>query len=96
MSPTWENTTRRHGTQSGYLLHQQLDEDPCGACYQAKAEYDRRWRAAPDKARRSRLLAKAQGRAAVKMRALYPKVWQALYEEAKQELAEEGQTIYDD
>lgn len=83
--------TQRCGTTSGYSRHRWADEKPCDACAAAKAEYDRRLRSAPEATRRSRLNARAQGRALARLRRLYPDVYAALYEEEKVRLwREEG------
>ena len=77
---TFENSLTRHGTTSGWALHQKRKEKPCDACVRAKQEYDKRLRSAPNKARLNRLYARAQGRAYSDLKRLHPAEYQALYE----------------
>ena len=53
----------RCGTPSGYSRHQALSERPCDACVAAKALYDARYHASPERARRNRINARAQAKA---------------------------------
>ena len=71
----------RCGTTSGYSTHQRAGEKPCDACARAKREYDARWRSAPERTRKNRLAAKAQARAAARLREIHPEQWRALYSE---------------
>lgn len=70
----------RCGTPSGWSRHKLDDEKPCDACALAKARYDKRSRAAPDKVRVARLRTRAQGRALGALRANYPDEYQRLYQ----------------
>jgi hypothetical protein len=74
----------RCGTLSGFRRHQRLNEKPCDACTHAKQVYDQRWRSAPERTRKNRLHARAQGAAKTLLRQLYPDAYRALY---RQELA---------
>ena len=74
---------RRHGTYSGWRRHQELRERPCDACYAAKQAYDRRYRAAPERTRVSRLHAAAQSVALRRLAALYPDLYREFYIEEK-------------
>jgi len=85
-SRSWKTTKTRHGTHSGWALHQELNERPCDPCYQAKATYDRRRKDAPEVTRRSRVSAKAQQRAYGELARLYPDVYRALYQQHKADL----------
>jgi hypothetical protein len=93
-----QTTTRaaaaRCGTTGGYKRHQRNGEAPCNACVRAKAEYDVRWRNAPDDTRRIlRLRARAQGRAETWLRQNHPGEYRQLYEAALAEVfAEHGVT----
>lgn len=69
----------RCGTTNGWALHQGRGEKPCDACASAKAEYDRRWRAAPERTRINRLHAKAQGRALRALAKAHPDEYRVLY-----------------
>jgi len=77
----WEETTIRHGTNSGYSLHGRLGERPCDACYRAKQQYDKRWRSISSRTIQSRIAARAQGRAATRLRHMFPDIWAVLYQE---------------
>jgi len=83
---TWASTSRRHGTQSGWNLHQQLNEKPCDACYAAKAKYDKRRLDVPIHALKNRLHATAQGRATAQLRNMHPDDWKRLYADANAQL----------
>lgn len=87
---TFENSLTRHGTTSGWALHQKREERPCDACVRAKREYDQRLRSAPEKARENRLRARAQGRAESDLRRLHPAEYQALYEAHLSDLKREA------
>lgn len=71
----------RHGTHAGWAAHQRSGERPCDPCWQAKSEYDKRRREAPEYVRRGRLAAKAQGRALRRLKNMHPAIYQALYAE---------------
>lgn len=73
----------RCGTAAGYTAHQNRSEKPCDACVRAKAEYDHRWRAAPEQQRRSRLNALAQRKAYSTLAHRYPDEYAALYAQFK-------------
>ena len=60
MSGTFANSKIRHGTASGYRKHQELGEWPCDACSRAKQSYDKEWRSAPERVKKSRRSAAAQ------------------------------------
>lgn len=87
-----------HGTYGGYREHQRHGENPCAACTAAKAAYDQRWRAAPERTRQNRLYARAQGRALRALARENPGRYRQLYEaalaeviaEAEQEKGEQG------
>jgi len=80
----------RCGTLSGWRRHQRADERPCDACAAAKAAYDKRWRAAPERKRRDRLKARAQGRALLRLSHHHPSEYRAMYYEALDELEAEA------
>ena len=80
----------RCGTPSGFSAHQRHGERPCPACYSAKQEYDKRWRSAPERARSSRLNARAEGRAKTRLASMYPTLYAALYAEEKARLEDEA------
>lgn len=86
----WTNTKIRHGTQSGWSLHQKLGENPCDACYRAKQQYDKRFRLAPAKTRQSRLNARAQAKAHSELSARHPDEYAELYLRYKQQISEEA------
>lgn len=79
----------RHGTPSGALWHARRGEDPCDACRAAKAEYDRQWRAAPEKVQRNRLHAGAQRRALKALKDAHPEEYRRLYLAFKENLLRE-------
>lgn len=79
---TFSNSKTRHGTPSGYRLHQILGERPCDACVRAKQEYDRRRLQASDLQLKNRMRARAQNRAKTRLVHLYPDEYLALYREA--------------
>lgn len=80
------DSTTRHGTPSGFKKHQDLGEGPCAACYAAKATYDKRRLAAPDKKRRNRLSAAAQMQAYRSLAHKYPDEYRETYRAIKAEL----------
>jgi len=69
----------RHGTPSGAARHASVGEEPCDACRAAKAEYDRDWRAAPERTKRNRLHAKAQALALKSLRHNHPDEYREFY-----------------
>jgi hypothetical protein len=79
----------RHGTPSGYNAHRRTGEQPCDACARAKSDYDKRRSTTPDRVRRGRLAAAAQGRAKTRLVALYPELYRALYLDEKARLMAE-------
>lgn len=79
----------RCGTPSGYNKHQENDEKPCDACALAKKEYDQRWKAAPDRVKKSRLYAKAQNRALKDLRHAHLEEYEVLYEMHRNRIKEE-------
>lgn len=79
----------RCGTHSAWKRHQNRNEVPCPACKAAKAEYDKRWRAAPERTRISRMHAKAQARALKALKDQHADEYRALYVRSKAELASE-------
>lgn len=85
----WTTTTVRHGTNSGFSLHQDLGEDPCNACYTAKQVYDAQRRSAPFERVNARLHATAQGRASQRLRRLHPEEYKWFYDDEKKKLLEE-------
>jgi hypothetical protein len=87
-------TKRRHGTPSGYNLHQELGQDPCAACYEAKQQYDKRAREAPEKVVRSRLKAQAQRRALYRIKDHFPDLYYQFYEEEKARVYRENGLAY--
>lgn len=89
MTVTWATTTRRHGTHSGWSLHQRLGERPCDACLRAKQAYDARWRAAPERQRRNRASAKAQRLAYAELAHMFPELYRRLYDEYRTQIDEE-------
>lgn len=90
MERTFENSLTRHGTPSGWSLHQSRGERPCDACYRAKSEYDRRRNSAPEQTRKNRLNARAQARANSDLKRLHPAEYQALYEAHLSDLKREA------
>lgn len=88
-------TGSRHGTTSGYTAHQRRGEEPCDACRAAKREYDARWLAGSEQTRRNRLHAKAQSRALARLRWLYPRIYDVLYDEEKRRLDREYRDAHD-
>jgi hypothetical protein len=80
----------RCGTTAGATRHSKNGDPPCDACRAAKAEYDRRWRSAPEAARRNRLHAKAQARAMQTLRLAHPDEYRAAYLIAKAEVFTEA------
>lgn len=76
----FENSVTRHGTPSGFRLHQDRGEWPCDACYRAKQEYDKRWRSAPERTKKNRLHARAQNRTLVQLKNRHPEEYRELYQ----------------
>jgi len=86
---------QRCGTTAGAARHAQYGEKACPACAAAKAEYDRRWRSAPQRTRLSRLSAKAQSRALKRLKDRHLDEYHALFVAAKREVLEEvGEPLY--
>jgi len=81
---------RRCGTPSGYVGHQRTGENPCDACTRAKAEYDKRWREAPDRKRKDRIKARAQSRAHQRLVHLFPDLYREFYLVEKMRLEDEA------
>lgn len=79
----------RCGTLSGFSTHQRHGEKPCPACCAAKAAYDKRRKAAPEQIVKSRLAARAQGRAYMALAHMFPDMYHALYQVAIEELRED-------
>lgn len=73
----------RCGTVTGYTNHQRAGERPCDACVAAKAAYNKRWREAPERTRRNRMYAAAQGRAKQRLVEMFPDTYAALYAEER-------------
>ena len=86
MATTWANSTVRHGTQSGWRLHLNLNERPCDPCYAAKAEYDRDRRSVSGHVLISRLSARAQSMTNTQLRHNHPVEYKALYDANKKQL----------
>lgn len=85
-----DSLPRRCGTASGYSGHQTRGEKPCDACVRAKARYDARRNAAPERVRKNRLYAKAQGLANLRLRHRHLGEYRELYEEAVKEVFDKG------
>jgi hypothetical protein len=81
--------TTRHGTHSGWSRHVKLKQDACDSCKKAKAEYDVRFRAADPQRLKSRLQAKAQGRAEQRLRKAHPTEYKIYYQEERAKLFRE-------
>lgn len=79
----------RCGTTAGNDRHLSAGEPACEACKAAKAEYDKRWRAAPERTRINRMHAKAQSRALRALKDAHPDEYRALYVRMKAELTAE-------
>lgn len=92
----WKTTKTRHGTHSGWRLHQALGQRPCTPCYNAKAEYDRRRLSAPEYVRKNRLSAKAQSKAYQVLKRLYPEEYRILFEGFRDQLIREEEEEYKD
>ena len=86
---TWETTRARHGTCSGYVTHQNMGEQPCGPCWQAKSEYEKRRLADPAKKMRNRDAATAQARALRELRLAHEAEYAAMYLKHKAEVLAE-------
>lgn len=86
----------RHGTLSGALRHSKAGEPPCDACRAAKTAYDKSYRAAEEQTRKSRMHARAQGRANTALRKAHPEEYRALYLAAKAESMNEEKEILND
>lgn len=78
----WTGRTR-HGTQSGWRLHQELGERPCDPCWFAKSEYDKERLKATDKQIANRQRAQAQQRAMSELTRRHPEEYRKLYETFK-------------
>jgi hypothetical protein len=77
----------RHGTASGWRLHQELGHDrPCDPCYRAKAAYDARRRSAPLETQRNRAHAAAQHRAHKRLVHMFPELYKKFYDEEKRQV----------
>lgn len=83
------NGDTRHGTVAGAVRHSNAGELPCDACRAAKAEYDRRWRAAPERTRRSRLHAAAQRKAFQVLKKANESEYRRLYVQFRDELIDQ-------
>lgn len=79
----------RHGTSSGARRHALAGEDPCDACRADKAEYDRLRLAAPEKALRNRLHARAQSKAYGVLAKVHREEYRRLYLAFKEDLLRE-------
>lgn len=90
MPTDWTNTTVRHGTRSGWALHQSLAERPCTPCYLAKKNYDKAQKLAPERKRKARLNAAAQGKAYVALAHAHPEEYRKAYQEAKARIFKEA------
>lgn len=90
---SWENTTVRHGTQSGWRLHQHLGERPCDPCYRAKAAYDAERKSQPAETIKSRISAAAQRRALTELSHRHKAEYDELYVELKRQAFEEAGLI---
>lgn len=77
----WENTITRHGTNSGWRLHQTLNEQACDACTRAKQKYDKNRRNLPTNKIKARANASAQARAKTKLANKHKTEYQQLYQE---------------
>ena len=73
----------RCGTVSGFNKHKREGVRPCPACVAVKQEYDKRWNGQPERVKKSRASARAQGRAYSRLAAIYPDLYHALYAEEK-------------
>lgn len=85
----------RHGTPAGWHAHYRRGETPCPACWQARHDYDERLRSAPDHVVLSRLRARAQRAAYVRLRAEHVERYRELYAEEKLRLLREGGHVVD-
>ncbi len=85
-----DDSNVKHGTPSGWSLHQKLEQDPCDACYRAKAEYDKRTREATPRVIKNRLDARAQNAASKEIRRRYAGEYNALYRIHKRRLYKEA------
>lgn len=63
----------------------ELKERPCDPCYQAKADYDKRRLADPDKARKNRAMSRAQSRAYSELAFRHKAEYQELYQHFRAE-----------
>lgn len=86
----FEGSNTRHGTQSGWSLHQKRGEDPCSACYDAKQKYDARWRTAGKNRQKNRLCAKAQAKAYSRIAREFPALYRRYYLEYKTQIFAEA------
>jgi len=78
------------GSNAGATRHLANGEKVCPACKAAKAEYDKRNRAIPDKRRRARLHAEAQSLAFRSLMQIHPEEYDALYEAYKRDIFEDA------
>jgi hypothetical protein len=86
LTDTFADSRVRHGTQSGWRLHQDRGERPCDPCYFAKQAYDQRRKEVPQERIRNRLHARAQTIANQRLKELYPDLYRVFYLEAKARL----------
>lgn len=93
MNPSTTSTVgSRCGTVTGWTRHQRAGERPCDACTAAKAASDRRWRSAPDSARRNRVHARAQRRAYAELARRHKAEYDNLYRQYKADIVAETTT----
>lgn len=79
----FKDSKTRHGTTSGFALHQKRDEDVCAACYQAKQRYDKRLRAASAKRSTARIASRAQAYANKMIKQAHPEEYKEYYQQSK-------------
>lgn len=85
----FKDSKTRHGTTSGWSLHQKRSERPCDACYQAKASYDRTIRDKDVKQRRIKVASRAQAYANKMLKQSHPEEYREYYLQSKEQ-QEEG------
>ncbi len=87
----FSGSTTRHGTQSGWRLHQRRGEEPCYPCWLAKSEYDKRRKDVPEERLRNRRHASAQQRALKRLKDAHPEEYRQYYAEEKVRVDEEAE-----
>jgi hypothetical protein len=83
--PTFEGSRVRHGTVSGYAIHEKRKERPCDPCYFARQKYDHDLAAQPPKVVANRARAAIQRKALKALVHRHLEEYNELYREFREE-----------